>query len=90
MQYIHVIWHHDFPDDPIGYYSEVGEDRWEVRRVQEYRDGRLEWADETHETDTTGLGEIEINLDEIRSQAEFELEIIDKATFEEMWDRARS
>ncbi|WP_181138938.1 DUF6881 domain-containing protein [Streptomyces sp. Ru72] len=44
--YLKVIWHHDFPDEPVGILSEVGEDRYEVRKVEVFRGGRLDWADE--------------------------------------------
>jgi hypothetical protein len=90
MQYLHVVWHHDFPSEPIAYYSEVGDDGWEVRRVQEYRDGRIEWADESHETDTVGLSEAAIDIAEIQSQAEFDLVFLEKGAFEEVWMRARA
>lgn len=33
----------------------AGADGWEVRPVQQDRDGKLEWADELHETDMVGL-----------------------------------
>ncbi|WP_369819670.1 hypothetical protein [Actinoplanes sp. TFC3] len=65
MWYLRVVWHHDFPGEPVEYFSEVNEDGWEVSRVQCYRDGRLEWADESQETDMAGLSGIPIAVEEI-------------------------
>lgn len=89
MWYSRVAWHHDLPSEPVGYLSEVGEDGWEVRRVQSYRDGRLEWADGSRETDTVGLSEIPVDFDDIESQPEFQAFKISAQEFEEAWARAR-
>ncbi|MFI7002087.1 DUF6881 domain-containing protein [Nocardia sp. NPDC050175] len=64
-----VVWPHDFDEEPVSYFHEVGDDNYETRRVQVYRDGHRERADESHETDTAGLAEIPIApVDEIASQ----------------------
>ncbi|WP_081635457.1 DUF6881 domain-containing protein [Nocardia sp. BMG111209] len=90
MRYIKVYWHHDFDDDPVMYFHEVGDDDWEIRRVQVYRDGRTEWADENHETDTAGTAEIPItSIAEIASQSEFDAEEITHNEFEREWSKAR-
>ena len=89
MQYVKVQWHHEFPDDPIAYYSELDDDRYETRKVQIYRDGHMEWADTGHETDTAGLSEIAFPpLDEIAADPEFTPEEIDAQQFEEVWRQA--
>ncbi len=31
-------WHHDLPDEPVLFYEEQGDDRMELRRVEEFRD----------------------------------------------------
>lgn len=90
MKYIKVLWSHDSAENPIVYLSELGEDRYEIRKVQWYRDGRSEWADESHETDTVGLSEIAFpDLEEISSQDEFQAEEISAEEFESSWVRAR-
>ncbi|WP_040785980.1 DUF6881 domain-containing protein [Nocardia pneumoniae] len=90
MRYVKVTWHHDFPDEPIHYFHEVGEDNYETRRVQTYRDGHTEWADETHETPTAGVAEIPIApIEEITSQPEFDAEEITQEEFEQQWTKAR-
>ena len=68
MRYVKVTWHHDFDDEPGLYYHEVGSDDYETRRVQVYRNGHSEWADENHQTDIAGLAEIPIeSVEEIGS-----------------------
>ncbi|WP_327097062.1 hypothetical protein OIE68_45595 [Nocardia vinacea] len=91
MRYVKVTWHHDFDDEPVEYFHEVGDDNWETRRVQVYRDGHLEWADETHETATAGVAEIPIApIEEIAAQPEFDAEEISQDQFERQWSQARA
>jgi hypothetical protein len=89
MLYVKVSWAHKLPDDPVVYFSELGEDRYETRKVQVYRDGRMEWADARHETGTVGLSEIAFPpLGEIAAQAEFFPSVIDAGEFEVVWRQA--
>lgn len=89
VQYVKVQWHHEFPDEPVLFYSELGPDRFETRKVQIHRDGRMEWADERHETDTAVLSEIAFPpLEEIAADPEFTPQEIDARQFEEIWRRA--
>ncbi|MEU7765081.1 hypothetical protein AB0B25_08155 [Nocardia sp. NPDC049190] len=90
MRYVKVTWHHDFDDEPVYYFHEVGDDNYETRRVQTYRDGHSEWADETHETASAGVAEIPIAPpEEIAGQPEFEAVHISQEEFEQQWVRAR-
>ena len=89
MHYVKVRWSHDSPDEPVTYLSELGEDRYETRKVQIYRDGRMEWADEQHETPTAGVSEIEFPpLEEIRAQPEFTAQEITAEEFNAAWAQA--
>ncbi len=91
MRYVKVTWHHDFDDEPVLYFHEVGPDDYETRRVQTYRDGHSEWADENHETATAGVAEIPIApIEEIASQPEFDAEDITRDQFETEWAKARN
>ncbi|KAB1105087.1 hypothetical protein F6X54_27990 [Micromonospora aurantiaca] len=91
MRYVKVVWEHDFPDDPILYLSEIGEDGYEIRKVQLYRDGRTEWADGHHETATVGLSEIPFPpVEEISAQSGFRAELITPEEFEHAWSEARA
>ncbi|WP_199444066.1 DUF6881 domain-containing protein [Umezawaea beigongshangensis] len=90
MIYVRVEWLRDSADDPVLYLSEIGEDRYEVRKVQVYADGTGEWADHEHETDTVGLSEIAFSsLKEISEQAEFRAQVIDFEEFEQVWNAVR-
>ncbi|MDX6764904.1 hypothetical protein SIN09_37375, partial [Streptomyces sp. F8] len=60
MEYWHVNWLHDFPEEPVAVYSEIGEDGFETRKVHVYRDGRTIRADEQHESAEIGLSEIPV------------------------------
>lgn len=88
MQYIKVRWLHDDPDEPVLLYSELDEERWEVRKVEIYRDGRHELACDWLVTGTTRLGEVPVPpLEEIAADPEFEPTEITKEEFEEAWER---
>jgi hypothetical protein len=89
VRYQAVQWHHDLADEPIVLYSEIDDAGLEVRKVEEYRDGRLDVADRTTETGSTFLSEeVMPGLEEINAQAEFEGRAITKEEFEAIWARA--
>jgi hypothetical protein len=88
--HLKVQWHHDYPDEPVILFSEVGEDGYEIRKVQVFPDGQLEWADEYRETNRTGLSEAPIGtMDEIAAQEEFIPEAISRQEFEAIWQQAK-
>jgi hypothetical protein len=81
--YLKVLWHHDFPDEPVHILSEIYEDQYEARKVEVFRDGRLGWADESRWSPSTMLGEVPVlPLEEINEQAEFTATIISEEDFE--------
>ncbi|MEU1883169.1 hypothetical protein ABZ470_38190 [Streptosporangium sp. NPDC020072] len=87
--YLRVHWHHDFPEEPVELYSEVGDEGYETRKVQMFRDGRLERADMETETTMTGLSEVPIeSLEEIASEEEFSPSVIGREEFERVWSQA--
>jgi hypothetical protein len=91
VRYVKVAWDHDFADDPVVYLSELGDDGYETRKVQLYRDGRSEWADESFETATVGLSEIPFPpLEEISGQPEFTAQVITPEEFEFAWNEAHA
>ncbi|MER5830981.1 hypothetical protein ABT116_09115 [Streptomyces sp. NPDC002130] len=82
-------WLHDFKSEPIRFYSEIGEDGYEVRKVQEYRDGRKLKADALHESGEIGLSEIPVgSIEDVAGQPEFSALVIDREQFEEKWQGA--
>jgi hypothetical protein len=87
--YLRVEWHHEFPEEPVELYSEVGDDGYETRKVCLFRDGRLERADEDTETAMTGLSEVPVgSVEEIASEEGFSPELISRNEFERLWSQA--
>ena len=87
--YLRVEWHHEFPEEPVELYSEVGDDGYETRKVCLFRDGRLERADENAETALTGISEVPVgSVEEIASEEELSAKLIDRGEFERLWNQA--
>jgi hypothetical protein len=83
-------WHHDLPDEPVLLYSHVDDAGMEVRKIEIYRDGRRDWADEAHATGETRLSETEIpSVEEIDDQPEFDAIEISADEFQTAWLNAR-
>ena len=87
MQYIRTIWVHDFPDFPVEIYSEIDEERWEVRKVEIFRDGSATYADLTRSTGKTGLSEDQQKLATAIATAskKFPNAVLMKCASEECW-----
>lgn len=89
MDYLKVLWIHNFPDEPIELYSEIDEDGWEVRKVEIFRDGHCDWADCARSVGTSMLSETKMpSLESIAEQDEFSPAKISAHEFEEIWRRA--
>jgi hypothetical protein len=89
MQYWKVDWLHDFPTEPIRFYSEVGDDGYEVRKVQHYRDGRELKTDDSHEFAEIGVSEVPVGaIEDVQSQPEFSASLISREEFEQAWASA--
>ncbi len=88
MKYIKVKWIHQSNGDPIDLYGEIGDDMYEVRKVEVFGDGSLGYADEKNQSKDTILGGIPISYEEIKSQPEFRLTEIAKEEFEVLWNKA--
>ena len=87
--YIRVKWIHPFRDEPRWLYSELDAERWEVRKVEQFPDGRLGFADADSSSGDTRLGEVQVpSLAEIGAISEFRPAEITKAEFEAIWRRA--
>ncbi len=90
VRYQAVRWLHDFDDEPVVLYSEIDDDGWEHRKVDEFRDGRLVFADEEVETETTRIGTVPApSLAEINADPAFNGRVITAEDFEAIWERAR-
>ncbi|MBE1532977.1 DUF6881 domain-containing protein [Actinomadura algeriensis] len=87
--YLRVEWFHDFGEEPVDIYSEVGEDGYELRKVEVFRDGRLQYTDGLREAGGTMLSESPVGtVAEIAAQGGFQPHEISEQEFEETWARA--
>jgi len=70
-------------------WAELDEDRWEVRKVDVFRNGTLRWADCDHEDEDTALGDCPTpTLEEIAAEPEFKPRTVTKDEFEAVWRAA--
>src|SRR5512139_3384469 len=91
MRYQRVAWLHDFLTEPVLLYAEIDREGWERRKVDRFRDGRLAWADEDHDSPDTGTFlsvEPMPDLNEINADREFDGVEISSAEFEAVWVEA--
>ena len=88
MRYVRVRWTSTDPSDPVLLYSELNDERWEVRKVEVYLDGSCGWASPTASSGDTMLGLVPVpELREIASDPQFDPEEISKAEFDSVWAR---
>lgn len=86
MEYLKVGWLHEHPNEPVVLMSELNEDRFEVRKVEIFADGRIGFASTDQLSGETILGETAIpSPAEIASDPQFVVEVFDARSFEEAW-----
>ena len=86
MTYIKVRWRHSDPTEPAILYSELDENRWEVRKVEVYADGSCGSAGEGEQCGGTMLGSVAIpQLEQIVADRQFELLETSKSEFDAVW-----
>jgi hypothetical protein len=86
MTYILVRWLHNFADEPILLYSELDGDRYETRKVEIFRDGRLGLAGPGVESGGSVLGtEPTPPIGEIAASPEFVPQEVTPDEFEAVW-----
>jgi len=89
MNYLKVRWLHDFDDEPVLLYSELADDRSEVRKVEVFPDGTYGYAYGENAKGTTQLSDTSIpSMDKIAEDLQFVPETIAKEEFEEVWVKA--
>ena len=91
-RFTRLAWDSDPATDPVVIYYEIDSDRWEVRKVDEFADGTLQWADATHSDGSTWLAtENRLPpLSEINAQPVFAAAAISAAEFERLWRAAQA
>lgn len=88
MIYMKVQWKHSFSNEPIIIYSELNEDRNEIKKVEIYRDGMMGYACQDVSVNGSALSECEIpELSEINADPQFEGIEIHKEEFEAIWKK---
>ena len=89
MMYILVRWIHESEDEPILLLSELDSDRYETRKVEIFRGGRISLAGAGIESGDSVLGIVPVPpLDEIGSSPEFVPLEINHDEFEAIWRMA--
>jgi hypothetical protein len=91
VKYIKVRWLHASPDIPTLLYSELNPQLWEVRKVEAYADGRMDFADREGRSGSTKLSVEPLPpLEQILADPEFEPIAISAAEFESVWEQAQA
>jgi hypothetical protein len=90
MKYTRVVWRHQNPEDPSQLYSELDDLRWELRKLEIFRDGRCGYASAEERAGGTFLGKTPLpELSTIAEDPQFEPFEITKQEFEDMWTRRK-
>ena len=89
MTYLHVVWTHSFDDEPIEILSELDDRRYEVRKLERFRNGLLTFAGPDGDTGGATLSETPLPPDaEIAKDPQFQLTWISRQAFEQSWRTA--
>lgn len=84
--YIHTLWKSAPADSPVELFSELDPARFETRKIEIFRDGRVGFASAATATLDTRLAiEPLPTVAEIQSEGEFEAKSISKDEFEAKW-----
>ncbi len=88
-RYQKVRWVHDRRDEPVALFSEIDNTNREIRRVEQFIDGRMQLAGPGVQTGTTRVADDAIlQLDQINSKPVFGGWRISASQFEEAWNQA--
>jgi hypothetical protein len=92
MQYLRIFWHQNDPAYPFVLISELDEARFEVRKLEIFRNARIAWAGPGEATGADPSGKItELGTTalppnaEIAANPEFSLAVIDASEFAHHW-----
>lgn len=87
--FVKVVWHHDLVDEPVVLCSELDGDRYEIRKVEVFRDGRRVCADSGGATGDCALGEIPVpSVPDLEAAGEFSAVEVGEREFEVEWAAA--
>lgn len=89
--YIYSKWHGSPQGSPVEFYSELDNERYEIRKVEVFRDGSYGYADKSNATKSTKLGVVPVpSIEEIAGDPEFDAKVITPKQFDEKWQEATS
>jgi len=72
MKYLKCEWIHNFIDEPSLFYSELDDARYETRKIEIYKDGRIGYAYDDIEFGGSRLSECAVPvIEEINKDPEF-------------------
>ncbi|TCK00530.1 hypothetical protein DFR71_1533 [Nocardia alba] len=81
-------WRHDSETEPSTFFIEVGDDNYEVRKVEIFKDGRSHRVG-LNGADDIGLAQIPVDsIEEINLDPDFHAIEIDATYFETEWEKA--
>jgi hypothetical protein len=88
--YVRGDWFHDFADEPRSFYAELDDERYELRKIELFKNGKTTRAStEDLKRDPMALADQPWPiLEEINAHEEVHAEEISKAEFEELWNSA--
>ncbi|MDH0866883.1 hypothetical protein [Mitsuaria sp. GD03876] len=87
--HLKVGWHHEDAAYPVLYFCELDEERYEVRKVEVFADGRMAYAQEGEEVGGSWLGEAPApSAAEIDADPEFQVLGFSAREFERAWSAA--
>ncbi|MEH6413900.1 DUF6881 domain-containing protein [Pseudomonas sp. CGJS7] len=89
MTYLKVQWHHNIAMEPVLLLSELDNERYELRKIEIFADGRLGFASEQSSTMGTTLSESPLpEAEEIAKDAQFTVLPLSASEFETTWEKA--
>lgn len=89
MEYLRVRWVHNHSSEPIILISELDADRFELRKIEKFRDGKIGTASVKGSTPGTRLGEAPVPpLNVIEADPQFVIEPCSPSDFEQEWRSA--
>jgi len=86
MEFIDVTWRQDDEEYPFRLVSELNSERYETRKLEFFRDGRVGFASSTALSSNTRLGIVPVpSVAEINSDPQFRASEIEEREFEALW-----
>ncbi len=90
MKYLYVKWKQPHAGEPLHLYSELDSERYELRKVELFGDGRRGFADADTEFGGTRLGEMAVPpLAELAQDADLDAKDITADEFQRQWLKRR-